>query len=81
MKPYDKSLSGRRIRILSSPIHEYVGRELLVLKENGNTLMVEYNGVKILPKKGMVIKVLDDGEKVLTYKEFEGSYIRRLRRI
>ncbi len=81
MKLYDRTLTGRSIKIIESPLRTYIGRKVYVLKERGNTLLVYCDGkVKTIPKKGLIIEI-EGEDKIISYKQFEGSYLRRLRKI
>jgi len=61
---YEKTLTGREV-------------EVLLELENMLHLQVGDKIVK-LPKKDLVLKVYEgDSYRILTYPEFEGSYVRR----
>jgi len=80
---YEKTLTGREVEVLHSPDRGVIGLRGRVLLELENMLHLQV-GDKIvkLPKKDLVLKVYEgDSYRILTYPEFEGSYVRRLRRL
>ncbi len=80
---YEKTLTGREVEILTSPDRRLAGLRGLVLLEQENILHIRVgNRVVKIPKKDLVLKVYEDSSyRILSYPEFEGSYIRRLRRL
>ncbi len=80
---YEKTLTGREVEILTSPDRRLAGLRGLVLLEQENILHIRVgNRVVKIPKKDLILKVYEDSSyRILSYPEFEGSYIRRLRRL
>ncbi len=78
------NIIGKKIAVLNHPNESIIGLKGYVIYESSNLVhvkLLDKDKIVKIPKKGLKIKILDNSEKVITYKELKGNIVRRLIRI